>query len=251
MVSVSIPILSILLLYFNIFTFIFAPLKVCLFNSFIVAYLAWLMIYHARPLLRQVTEHSDNDELNPLIAENSTVAAIYIAVDICRPLLTKMFSIAPELVEMSNRLDDRLTRFGFKPLNLASSKQVSFLSGSCTIRYHLLPDQGSNFCPANPNIRNDEIEIFSPSELTIKNNETVECRSGLILVIPSNHYGKLHSAIPGVDLMKERHDCDLKNAELIFKLRNKNLEPITIKKGDKIGSVSIEENKKVIIAPAF
>lgn len=216
------------------------------------------MVFQARPVAQPIRElHIDvdnDDETSEQIPEHPTIAAIYIAVDVCRPLLNRIFTLSPELIEMSQRLDNRLTRFGFKPLKLASTNvphQTSLLTGSCTIRYHLLPEQGSNFYPANPNICNDEIEIFSPSELLIKSGETVECRTGLILVIPSNHYGKLHSLIPGTDLMKERHECDLKNAELTFKLRNKNPEPITIKKGDKIGSVSIEENKKVIIAPAF
>lgn len=225
-----------LLTYSLFFPVIFAPVKVIVLNC--------LLIFTGVSITLMTT-------IRQTSPKDYALEALYETVEIFRPLFDKMFSQYPELVTISRRLDEKLVSMGHSPLQIVSQSTERLIETDCRLKYYLLPDQGSMFTPRNPNINDTEIEVFAACELMILTGEVVECRTGLILVIPSQYYGELHPVITGTTLMNTRHGPGLRHTELTLKLKNENSTNLIIRKGDHIGNVSIKKNNSFAIEPAF
>lgn len=197
-------------------------------------------------LLTSQTEITTNEEQirAPRRQNHYFIDTLYDVLHIFQPVFSALVNHVPEMGEVFKRADAKLVEFGFEPLNIQGSGKRTINDKEVSeIRYQLLPEMGNMFVPREPHIQNSELLIFSPSDICIPDHETVICRTGIILIIPENHYGELHSHLPGTVVMKKRHEAGLKREELVFAIKNENPHSLTISSGDSLGNVSIKKNK--------
>lgn len=196
-------------------------------------------------LTSQAEITTNEDQIRPPRRQNHyLIDTLYDVLHIFQPVFSVLVNHVPEMGEVFKRADAKLVEFGFEPLNIQGSGQRTITDKDVSeIRYQLLPEAGSSFVPCDPHIHNSELLIFSPSDFCISAHETVSCRSGIILIIPENHYGELHSRLPGTNVMKKRHEAGLKREELTFVIKNDNAHSVTIVKGESLGNVSVKKNK--------
>lgn len=95
----------------------------------------------------------------------------------------------------------------------------------------------------SPSIHQDEILVFSPESVTVQPNSIIECRSNLLLSIPSGYYGELHSPLKGLTILSTRHTPADKSKEVKVTFKNVSSTTMLIKHCDVLCTISLKKNE--------